>query len=142
MNNYSDLLATNFKLNVCIELEPVGTPEVVAAIGNTVLAAGILTESLKIEYQLELLDLFSISIELRNKTYTLDYETAVIIRRLSIDNIDIVPEFDYLATYINDHNNNNPTSYLGFNGKWLLTFDRPFYQWLHQQTGQGLLEKG
>jgi hypothetical protein len=142
MNNYLDLQAIDFKLNVCIELEPIGTPDIVVSINNNTPTETILTEALKLEYQLDLLDLFSIDIELKNKTYTLEYETAVIIRRLSIDNINIVPKYDYMATYINDHNNNNPTSYLGFNGKWSLTFERPFYQWLHQQTGQGWLEKG
>jgi hypothetical protein len=142
MNNYSELQATNFKLNVCIELEPIGAPDIVVLISDRTLTKEILTQPKKLEFQLDLLDLFSISIELQNKIYTLDYETAVIIRRLTIDNVDLVPVYDYLAIYINDHDNNNPTSYLGFNGKWSLTFNRPFYQWLHQQTGQGFLEKG
>ena len=80
-----------------------------------------------------------ISAELRNKHYTTEYETAVIIKRLSIDNIEIIPQYDYLADYDNDHDNNNPTHYLGFNGKWTLTIDRPFYQWLHQVQNQGWL---
>ena len=140
MNNYSDLLdINNYKLNICIELEPVGSPEIVVTVADKVPADSKLNNLLKLEYQVSLLDLFSIDIELKNKTYTLEYETAVIIRQLSIDNINLIPKFDYLAAYINDHNNNNPTSYVGFNGKWSLTFDRPFYQWLHQHTGQGLL---
>ena len=139
MNNYLDLQATDFKLNVCFELEPIGAPDIIVLINNSILTKTKLTESLKLEYQLDLLDLFSIDIELKNKTYTLEYETAVIIRQLSIDNINLIPKYDYLATYINDHNNTSPTSYLGFNGKWTLTFDKPFYQWLHQHTGQGLL---
>ena len=77
-------------------------------------------------------------IELQNKQYSLEYETAVIIR-LSIDDIDIVPKYDYLADYINDHDNHDPTSYLGFNGKWTLTIDRAFYHWLHVHSGQGWL---
>jgi hypothetical protein len=81
---------------------------------------------------------FSIEIELSNKHYTLEYETAVIIKQLSVDNIDLLSKV-YLADYVNDHNNTSPTSYLGFNGKWTLTFDKPFYRWLHQHSGQGWL---
>ena len=87
MNNYSDLQATDFKLNICVELEPIGTPDIIVTINNNTPTETILTESLKLEYQVDLLDLFSIDIELKNKTYTLEYETAIIIRRLSIDNI-------------------------------------------------------
>jgi hypothetical protein len=50
-----------------------------------------------------------------------------------------MPRFNYLANYINEHNTNTPTSYLGVNGKWTLTIDRPFYQWLHQARSQGWL---
>tara|TARA_R110000803_G_scaffold71529_2_gene134808 strand:- start:749 stop:1177 length:429 start_codon:yes stop_codon:yes gene_type:complete len=139
MKNYSDLQAIDFKLDVCIELDPVGTPDIVVEIANNTYANSKLTAPKKLEYQLDLRDIFSINIELKNKAYTLEYDTAVIIQRISIDSIDIVPKFDYLANYSNDHNNNNPTNYLGFNGKWILKFDRPFYQWLHQVTGQGLL---
>ena len=72
MNNYSELQATNFKLNVCIELEPIGAPDIVVLISDRTLTKEILTQPKKLEFQLDLLDLFSISIELQNKIYTLD----------------------------------------------------------------------
>ena len=140
MNNYSDLLdINNYKLNICVELEPVGSPEIVVTIADNIQTDSKLNNLLKLECQVNLLDLFSIGIELKNKTYTLEYETAVIIRRISIDNINLIPKFDYLAIYENDHNHISPTNYLGFNGKWILTFDAPFYQWIHLHTVQGLL---
>jgi hypothetical protein len=144
MKNYSDLQATNYTLDVCVELAPVGTPDMIFKV-TTVSGAtdtysnAALTDPVKLTYRLGLRDLFSIEIELRNKTYTLEYETAVIVQRITIDSIDIVPVFDRLARYDNDHNCVDPTSYLGFNGKWTLAIDRPFYQWIHQQTAQGLL---
>jgi hypothetical protein len=98
-----------------------------------------LSDNIILDYHIDLLDLFAVNIELLNKHYTTKYETAVIIKRLSIDNIELIPRYDYLARYINDHDNNNPTSYLGFNGKWTLTIDCPFYHWLHRHSGQGLL---
>jgi hypothetical protein len=63
----------------------------------------------------------------------------VIVRKIAVDNIDLVPEYDRLATYVNDHNHTDPTSYIGFNGVWTFTVNRPFYQWLHQAQSQGWL---
>jgi hypothetical protein len=138
MKTYSDLQAIDSRLHCHLELEPVGTPEVAVIIAG-VYGGGKLFQSAVFDISTDLLKPFSIEIELKNKTYTTEYETAVVIKQLQIDGIDLVPRFDYMATYINDHTNANPTSYLGFNGKWILTFDRPFYQWLHQATGQGWL---
>jgi hypothetical protein len=129
MKNYSE--PTDTKILVNIEFESIGNPEFTVN--------GIKQTDTNLAYYVDLLTPFSIVIELYNKHYTTEYETAVIIKRLSIDNIEIIPKYDYLAKYINDHNNNNPTSYLGFNGKWILTINRPFYQWLHQAQNQGWL---
>jgi hypothetical protein len=139
MKTYSDLQAIDTRLHLHIELEPVGTPDITVFVNDIINDYPALSNIILLDYHIDLLDLFSINIELRNKHYTAEYETAVIIRRLSVDNIDIIPQYDYLAEYVNDHSNNNPTSYLGFNGKWTLTFDRPFYHWLHKHSGQGWL---
>ena len=139
MKTYSDLLDIDTRLRLHVELEPVGTPDVRISINDVVDDYPGLSNTIILDYHVDLLDLFCINIELRNKHYTTEYETAVIIKQLSIDNIDIIPKYDYLAKYINDHDNNDPTSYLGFNGKWTLTFDRPFYHWLHEHSGQGWL---
>lgn len=133
MKNYSDLPDT--KLQLDIELELIGRPDFILDIGSQ---RGE-SKSGNQTYYLDLLTPFDVSINLYNKVYTTEYETAVVIRRLLVDNIDIIPKYDYLADYINDHDNHNPTSYLGFNGKWTLTVDRPFYQWLHQAQNQGWL---
>ena len=76
---------------------------------------------------------------MNNKEYSAERETAVIIKNIQVDNIILIPKFEYLAEYINDHNNNDPTSYLGFNGTWILDINQPFYHWLHKHTGQGWL---
>jgi hypothetical protein len=129
MKTYSELTDTDIRID--IELERIGDPKFL--INRSALEQNNLT------YYVELSRPFSIIIELYDKHYTTEYETAVIIKQLSIDNIKIIPTYDYLAEYVNDHGNNNPTSYLGFNGKWTLQINRPFYQWLHQVTGQGWL---
>jgi hypothetical protein len=138
MKTYSDLQAIDHLIRCHIELEPVGTPEITVSIGSTFTQLQLF-KSVSLDVDLGLLDKFHVQIELRNKVYDVNHETAVVIKSLQIDGIDLIPRFDYLATYENDHNNKNPTSYLGFNGKWTLTFDRPFYHWLHQATAQGWL---
>ena len=137
MKRYSDLLAIDTRLNLKLELEPIGTPDISVTIANR-RQDYLLSDNKIVEYTVDLLQPFSVAIELRNKQYSLDCETAVVVR-LSVDNIDIIPKYDYLADYVNDHDNHNPTSYLGFNGKWTLTFDRAFYHWLHLHSGQGWL---
>lgn len=138
MKNYSNLQAIETKLPVLLDLDIIGTPEICVIVGNH-FAGGKLFQPVQIACDIDLLQCFTVEIKLQNKIYDCNHETAVIIKTLQIDGIDLVPRFDYLAEYVNDHGNNNPTSYLGFNGKWRLTFDRPFYQWLHQATGQGWL---
>ena len=139
MKTYSDLQAIDSRLHLHVELEPVGSPDITVSVNDVMDDYPGLSDTIILDYHVDLLDLFAVNIELRNKHYTTEYETAVIIKRLSIDNIELIPQYDYLARYINDHNNDNPTSYLGFNGKWTLTIDRPFYHWLHQHSGQGWL---
>ena len=104
MKTYSDLQAIDSRLHCHIQLEPVGTPEV-AVIVNGVYGGGKLFKSVKFNVIVDLLKPFTIEIELKNKKYSTDQETAVIIKQLKIDGIDLVPRFDYLAKYINDHNN-------------------------------------
>lgn len=138
MKTYSDLQDIEQILDIKVTLEPVGSPQVVVSVQQNQ-AHGTLSESSDICGQVGLMDPITVQIELLNKDYQSQTETAVKIRNLQIDGIDLVPRFTHLATYVNDKNNTDPTSYLGFNGKWTLTIDRPFYQWLHQATGQGWL---
>jgi hypothetical protein len=139
MKNYSDLQDIDRLIPVSIQVEPVGRPCVDIVVNNTVIEYQSLTDTITYTKFVDLLTPITLSIILSDKIYTTEYETAVIIKRLSVDNIDLIPNYDYLADYQNDHNNNNPTSYLGFNGKWTLTIDCPFYHWLHQVQGHGWL---
>ena len=139
MKTYSDLQDIDTRLRLHIELEPVGTPDVTITINGFKNHYPGSSSNINLDYYIDLLDLFFVDIELSNKHYTLEYETAIIIKRLSVDNIELMPTYNYLAEYVNDHANNNPTSYLGFNGKWTLNFNRPFYHWLHEHSGQGWL---
>jgi hypothetical protein len=139
MKNYSDLQDIDRLIPISICIEPVGQPCVDIIINNNVIDYHPLNSSVIYTEFVDLLTPISISVLLSNKKYTQEYETAVIVKQLSVDNIELIPQYDYLADYQNDHKNNNPTSYLGFNGKWTLTIDRPFYQWLHRVQGYGWL---
>jgi hypothetical protein len=116
-----------------------GNPEIAVTVNDQTLFDKSLQGTILLSYQVPILSPMFFCLELKNKQYNQNFETALIIDRISVDNIDIMPTYSYLADYQNDHNNNNPTNYLGFNGKWTLTIDRPFYQWLHQAQGQGWL---
>ena len=139
MKTYSDLQDINQSIDVKITLRPIGLPNLHASVNQKLSNYVGLSTPITLEYCVGLLDNIDIVIKLYNKEYNLSVETAVIIDTITIDNINIVPKFDYLATYLNDHSNNNPTSYLGFNGTWQLNIDQPFYHWLHKHTGQGWL---
>ena len=139
MKNYLDLQGIDTLIPITIEIEPIGIPQVDIVINGNVFDYEQLRSPVVITDFCQLLTPITIELVLSNKHYTTEYETAVVIRRLAIDNINLIPQYAHLAKYHNDHNQSQATNYLGFNGKWALTFDRPFYQWLHQTQGQGWL---
>lgn len=139
MNNFSDLLATDLHLDLVLIAEPVGYPDVEIWIDQQLIHQGQSSEFITVSKQLPLLSGFSIMVKLKNKVYTSESETALVLNNLSIDGFDIIPQFTHLAKYVNDHAFTEPTSYIGFNGEWKLTVDRPFYQWQHEITSQGWL---
>jgi hypothetical protein len=139
MKNYSDLQDIDTRLKLSIKLRPINRPNIWVRVNRDLIGYTALLDSIQLDYQIGLLDNINIVIELYNKDYNNIDETAIIIDNIMIDNIDIVPKYDYLADYVNDHDFKNPTNYLGFNGKWTLTIDRPFYHWLHEHSGQGWL---
>lgn len=101
----------------------------------------IITNDTGAVFHVGLLDAICIEVELHEKDYNQDHTTAVILKSVVIENIDLVPGLIHHARYINDHNFNQPTTELGFNGIWQFFIDEPFYQWHHRVTGQGWLLK-
>lgn len=126
MNNYSDLTAISAQVQVQLEL--IGNPDYQVAI------AGINTTC----HYVDLNQPFNIDVELMTKDYSAE-ETAVIIRSIRVDGIELIDQFVHWAQYTNDHNHTAPTNYIGFVGRWSLQINQPFYQWLHQATSQGWL---
>jgi len=139
MKNFSDLLATDLQLDLAMSIDPVGMPDTEIKINQQLVYQGRLLDTFAISKQLPLRDGLVISVKLKNKIYELHPDTAIVLTRISVDGFDIIPAWTQLAQYVNDHDIDDPTSYLGFNGEWKLEILQPFYQWRHQVTGQGWL---
>ena len=142
MKTFSDLLAIDHKIILCVALEPVsnnGCPEFWITVNDKIIEQGTLTHSITKHCEIDLLDPIELKIGMKHKKYSADRETAVIIESINIDGFEIVPDWTHLAIYQNDHDNGSPTSYLGFNGTWRLDIPEPFYRWRHRVTGQGWL---
>ena len=123
MNQFSDLLVIEASIVVQITLAPVlrnDAPYVRTICHDRTLFQGQLLQEQTWAITVDLLDPIDLSIELSGKKYSAESETAVVIKSVMIDGFDIVPAWTHLATYQNDKNNIDPTSYLGFNGTWRL----------------------
>ena len=140
MKNYYDLLDIDVRVVVAPNDKAI-LPECIVSVNDCVLYNGILDIEQDLRVKVDLLIPICIKVELRNKKYDEESrDNGVDIKLLLIDNLSIIPKFAYLAEYKNDHNYQNPTSMLPFNGIWSIsTDDRPFYQWHHIIHKQGWL---
>ncbi len=142
MKTFSDLLDIDPRIDLCVILEPVsynGCPEFWISVNDQIIAQGTLTHSIIKHCEINLLDPIRLEIGMQQKKYSAEKETAIIMKSITIDGFEIVPNHTHHAVYQNDHNNTQPTSYLGFNGSWTLDISEPFYRWRHRITGQGWL---
>ena len=142
MKTFLDLQATDSSIKVELELFPIFdlyAPTVEVTINEEVLFSGILTTSIVVSRSILLTDSVCVEIQIRDKKYSTEHETALEIRSINIDGVNVVPRYINQSVYENDHEYNRPTNYLGFNGCWKLDITKPFYQWLHDITGQGWL---
>ena len=143
MNRFSDLLASKPCITVDITVRPIthnGAPDLLVEVNQQVLFSGVLDRSVTLTAtDLDLLEPLLIKLTMSNKNYNADLETAVVVESFKIDDFEFVPDHTHLFEYANDHDNTQPTSYLGFNGVWSLSIPEPFYRWLHHTTGQGWL---
>lgn len=142
MNNFLDLLDTDCQITVTLKLRVIhdnGYPGVSVRVNDNVIEYLQLTGSVEHQFDIPLLDPIEIEISIKDKQYSEIKETAVLIDSINIDGFEIVPQWTHLAEYHSERGLQGPTSYLGINGSWKLTIDRPFYQWRHHITGQGWL---
>ena len=140
MKNFSNLLGTDSKLSVSIELSSMGTPvRTIIKINDSTVRDCKATGDIVHRFKLPLTSPFSISIQVLGKDYNADSTSAVIIKRLDIDGFDVCAGWTHLAHYENDHNYTDPTTHLGFNGEWRLEVTEPFYSWRHRTLNLGWL---
>jgi hypothetical protein len=146
MHNFLDLLATkNICLAVHLELHPIihnGVPDLSISINNINHYQKPVSEVVTIDATVPLLDPLSVTLTMSGKKYCKTAETAVIVKSLMIDQIELTNFYDQCVpciTYQNDQNVDYQGFYLGFNGTWCFELDQPFYRWLHTATGQGWL---
>lgn len=142
MKRFSDLLDIDVEVPVRVGLDPVchnGAPRChVRVNGDSVLNA-VLSHSVWVCSAASMLAPITIEVEMQDKQYDQDLETAIVISCLQIDGIDIVPRFTHLSTYHNERAQCQHTNYLGFNGTWRLHIDSALYPWLHRASDQGWL---
>jgi len=142
MKNFLDLLAIDAGIDIDIRLAGIvdnGTPRCQVKINDTVLLDRLLDTACDIHYRVGLSDSIHIEISMSGKIYSAEKESAIVIESIKIDGMDLIPRFIHLCRYDNDHDADGPTSYLGFNGTWILDISEPFYRWRHKETGQGWL---
>lgn len=140
MKTFSDLLGIDTDIDVCIDLSVIadnGFPSCKVLINQSVHHGGLITGPLRLHRRVALLEPIMIEIVMSDKQYSAEKETAIKIDSISIDGFDIIPDWTHLACYDNEQSIQDPTSYLGFNGKWSLKIDDAFYRWRHRITGQG-----
>lgn len=139
MKNFYEATATKEQLTVTLIAEPIGRPDVLCKINETVLFDGIVDRKVSLQTELDISAPLVISVVLRNKIYTLEYETAFNVIKIDVSNIEIVPRYVNEFTYDNDQQASSPTNYLGFNGTWKIDTKIPFLHWWHCVSGQGWL---
>lgn len=142
MKNFLELRDTRIDLPVRLSLRAIidnGVPDVKVIVnGADVYTASLKGTSHLVKYVDPLAPL-SVEISMTGKNYSAVRETAIVIDRMRIGDVELVPNYTQYFTYRNDQNHTAPTNYLGFNGTLTFAVNEPFYHWAHRITGQGWL---
>lgn len=142
MQNFSQLQAIDPTLLLKITLLPINRPNLIVTSLNSLMFQGRLEYETILVATQNLLDPVDFSITLVDKVYT-EVEQAVIVSCIMVDDKDYTSLLVAQSRYNNDHAHAGPTNYIGFNGTWNISSEKPFYHWLHDVMGQGwLLEPG
>ena len=114
-----------------------GSPFMNYQINGTTLYNNNLELSIAIKHTVHLIDPIEICITMNNKKYDVNKETAIIIKSVEIDGINVIPKFNHMLIHNNEQNVDITTNYIGFNGTCTLDINMPFYMWLHDVRGEG-----
>jgi len=85
-------------------------------------------------------DNLKLNIKLSDIDYSIGHP-SIKIKKISVDDIELIPRFTHLSYYNNDKNITSPTSIIEFNGEWILDTKQPIKWWIHEHTGKGWLLK-
>jgi hypothetical protein len=143
MKNFLNQLATD-NTDIAVELivdciVDNGIPDLKIFVNGQELYNNKINQTIYIDTKIPLLDSLNVQIELCNKLYSENKETAVIIKSFKVDNCSITENHNALINYDNDQGVDYRGFYLGFNGTWTFQINQPFYRWRHYSTGQGWL---
>jgi len=125
---------TDTTLDFELELAVIGKP-------NACILVNGVQQNLKnsIRCELQLTSDIDVEIELKNKDYSADTESAVVVKDISVDGYSLINKYIDSVEYANDHKWKEPTTHIGFNGLWKLFIPGPYYISKHHKTGQGWL---
>lgn len=140
MKNFLEALDTNLFLNCSMEIDCIkenGNPFLDVIIDQKKIYSGEVLRKIFIKERISVHKPFRIVWKMSKKKYNIEKETAIIVK-LKIDNINIIPNFNHHLNYINDHSTSITSNYMGFNGELSLNIDKPFYQWYHSISWQGM----
>ena len=115
MKNFLEALDINKEIAVEVQLSPVsenGPPDILIKICDQIIHDGSLTQKKKIRICKDIKDPIIFEIKLRNKQYNKLKETACVIEKISIDGHEIIPIYQHLCVYENDHHKKISTNYL------------------------------
>ena len=152
-------MTTNYPVHVEVRLRPIwhiNPPEINVGINNAIDRV-ILSDTQTFHFTVTSTNESTLTVELLNKIDAdtvpgTDLDKAVIIESISFFGITD-PKFVWLGVYepcypepwaanqrqngvvLKQHLTNH--NYLGWNGKWALTFDLPVFTWIHQVQNLG-----
>jgi len=134
MLDFSKPPVTN-QLRIHLKLKLINFPQCRLQLNDTVYLP---KASLELVHLADLLKPIVVRIWMQDKVYG-GLEQAIEIEHFAINDFSIIPNYIHHATYTNDQNFSEPTTYLGFNGLWEFLVPDPWYHWKHKVTGQGWL---
>ena len=112
MKNFSELLATNFAIDICLVVVPKSTSAVKVIINDQCIYDNIMKQATSFRYSVPLLEPIKVLV----------YRRDAYVESLTFDGWESRPEYG--------------TEDLD---AWSLETNVPFYQWKHWATGQGWL---
>ena len=142
MKNFSELLASSPRLQVSVRVMAItdnGLPRATILVNGERLYDNVLESMWAGSTTVDLLEPLTVEVIMSNKQHDQHRETAIIVQDITVDQCQVIPRFGHMVQYAHEQGVGPATSYLGFNGCWRLSTQRPFYQWWHDVTGQGWL---